>query len=64
MTKSRRVQKPKRRNPTNFVQVACWLTHEQRSALRDLQRRTRLTQQTLLREGVDLMVSHYREVRS
>jgi hypothetical protein len=61
-SKSKRVRKPKRRNPVNFVQVACWLTHEQRDGLRAVQRRTRLTQQNLLRDGVELMLAHYREV--
>lgn len=60
----KRATKHNRRNPVNFVQVACWLTHEQRDGLRSVQRRTRLTQQNLLREGVELMLTHYRESRT
>lgn len=61
MTKSKRTIRRKRRSPVNYVQIACWLTHDQREALHSLQKRTRLTQQTLLRESVDLLVTRYRE---
>jgi hypothetical protein len=55
-------QTVKRRRATrSFVQVACWLTPTQRAGLRAVQRKTRLTQQTLLRDGVDAILAHYQE---
>lgn len=57
--KTKRTAKRRRRNPVNFVQVACWLTPEQRAGLRAVQRATRLTQQTLLRDGVDAILARY-----
>lgn len=59
MPATRRITKSKRRNPVNFVQVACWLSHDQRDALRRVQIKTRLTQQVLLREGVDAILERY-----
>ena len=59
--KTKRTAKRPRRSPVNFVQVACWLTHEQRAGLRAVQRKTRLTQQTLRRDGVDAILAHYQE---
>ncbi len=61
--KTKRTVKRRRRNPRNFVQVACWLTPTQRAGLRAVQRSTRLTQQVLLREGVDAVIDRYREVQ-
>ena len=43
----------------NYIQVACWLTPDQRDRLARVQQRTRLTKQVLLREAVERLVKRY-----
>lgn len=47
------------RKPTNLVQIACYVTPEQRDALRETSERTLIPQQALLRKAIDDMLKSY-----
>lgn len=66
MPAAKRAKTPKRardRKPVNLVQIACYVTPEQRDALRELSKRTRITQQVHLREAIDDVLAKYRHVK-
>lgn len=51
--------KSAQRRPVNVIQIACWVTPEQRDALRELSDRTLIPQQSLLRKAIDDLLKHY-----
>lgn len=49
------------RKPVNLKQIACWVTEQQRDALRALSEKTRIPQQSHLREAIDDLLAKYRK---
>jgi hypothetical protein len=47
------------RKPVNYTQVACFVTPEQKTALKRLSQATRIPQQAHLREAVDDLLKKY-----
>jgi hypothetical protein len=53
----------KSRKPVNLFQIACYVTPEQRDALRALSARTRVAQQVHLREAIDDLLAKYKQTK-
>jgi hypothetical protein len=54
-----RQRRSSNRKPANLVQVACWLHPGQQQSLRRLSAKTRIPQQSHLREAIDDLIAKY-----